>query len=534
MQTLATPEPAAREQRDLLRTIAEGTAATVGGAFLRSLSRCLAAAFVADVAYVAELDDAERPERGRILACWPGGEILPEGYEYALADTPCEAIGESAVISHPTGAVDRFPRDGFLARHGLEGYLAVPMHGAEGRLVGYVCVLSRARLDAGEEELAVLRIFAARAAAELERRRHEAALRAREVEVTASRTRLLHAADEERRRIGRDLHDGAQQRLVVLGQCLDLALRSAEHAPQESARMLARAREQAALAGRELRELSHGLHPAGLTAHGLASALRSLSLNSPLPLRIEGVPEQRLPDPVEVTVYYLAAEALSNAVKHAGATEVRVALQRRGPVLHVEISDDGVGGAAAAAAGTGLPGLVDRLEALGGRLEVESAPGAGTRLHASIPLAPWRDGREPFIEFGYEGDGGQGERSIQQILGGSKTASISLAREWDLDGGPPKIGQRVPITDHQGNRRAVVEVTRVAVLPFGEVDEAVVTAASAGTSSLHEWMASHRAFYAGCRDEIALLLGDPGWRLTDDEPMVVTSFRLADPAPAGE
>src|SRR5215204_1426792 len=521
MQISVPPDAAARDQRDLLRTIAEGTAGSVGGAFLRSLSRCLAAAFAADVAYVAETDDAQPPVRARVLACWPGGEILPEGYEYELAETPCESIGECEVISYPTGTVARFPRDGFLARYGLEGYLAVPMHGADGRLVGYVCVLSRARLDAGEEELAVLRIFAARAAAELERRRHEAALRAREAEVTASRTRLLHAADEERRRIGRDLHDGAQQRLVVLGQCLDLAQRSAERSPQEAARMLATAREQAALAGRELRELSRGLHPAGLSAHGLSSALRSLGLNSPLPLRIDAMPEQRLPDPVEVTVYYLVAEALSNAVKHAGATEVRVDLQRRGPVLHAEIYDDGVGGAEPGAAGTGLPGLVDRLEALGGRLEVDSAPGAGTRLRASIPLAPWRDGREPFIEFGYEGDGGQGERSIEQIVAGGRTVSVSLAREWDLDGGPPKIGQRIPITDHNGNRRAVVEVTRVAMLPLGEIDEAVVTAASAGTTSLDEWIAGHREFYAGCRDEIALLLGEPGWRLTDDEPMVV-------------
>jgi signal transduction histidine kinase/uncharacterized protein YhfF len=523
MEIIAPPE---RDQRDLLRTIAEGTAGSVGAAFLRSLSRCLAAAFAADVAYVAELDDADAPARGRILACWPGGDLLPEGYEYELADTPCAAIAASDVVSYPTGNVKRFPRDGFLARNGLEGYLALPMRGAEGRLVGYVCALSRARLDAGDDEIAVLRIFAARAAAELERRRHEAALRAREAEITASRTRLVHAADEERRRIGRDLHDGAQQRLVVLGQCLDLALRSAESAPDQAARLIASAREHATLAGSELRALSRGLHPAGLAAHGLTSALRSLALNSPVALRLETMPEQRLPDPVEVTVYYLVAEALSNAVKHAGASEVRVDLQRRGPVLHAEISDDGIGGAAAGN-GSGLPGLVDRLEALGGRLEVESAPGAGTRLRASIPLAPWRDGREPFIEFGYEGDEGAGERSIAQILAGTKTASISLAREWDLEGGPPSIGQRIPITDHHGARRAVVEVTRVAVLPFDQIDAAVVSAESAGATSLDEWMAGHRAFYAGCRDEVALLLGEPGWRLTDSEPMVVTSFRLA-------
>ena len=489
-------------QRDLLRTIAAGTAGSVGAAFLRSLARSLAAAFGADVAYVAELLD-EPPARGRVLACWPGVDLLAEGHEYELADTS------------------------WMKKAGFEGYLAVPMHGAEGRLVGHVCVLSRARLDAGEEELAVLRIFAARAAAELERRRHEAALRAREAEIAASRTRVLHAADEERRRIGRDLHDGAQQRLVVLGQCLDLALRSTESSPAEAARLIARAREQSVLAAQELREISRGLHPAGLSAHGLASSLRSLGLNSPVPLRIDAVPEQRLPDPVEVTVYYLVAEALSNAVKHAGATEVRVALQRRGPVLYAEVADDGAGGATAGP-GSGLHGLTDRLEALGGVLEVESTPGAGTRLRASIPLAPWRDGREPFIEFGFEGDGGAGERSIAQIVAGTKTASISLAREWDLDGGPPRIGQRLPITDHEGNRCALVEVTRVALLPFGQVDATVVSAESAGERTLEDWVASHRAFYAGCRDEVALLLGEPGWRLTDAEPMVVTSFRLVE------
>jgi len=523
---MQTSTPPARHQRDLLRTIAEGTAGTVGAPFLRSLSRCLAAAFAADVAYVAELSDDLPPTRARILACWPGGDVLPEGYEYELTGTPGERIADADVISHPTGSVLRFPHDGFLARHGLEGYLAVPMRDTAGALVGYVCVLSRARLDAGDEERAVLRIFAARAAAELERRRHEAILRAREIEVTASRARLLHAADEERRRIGRDLHDGAQQRLVMLGQCLDLALREAERDPRETARLMGLAREQARIAGAELRDLARGLHPAGLSANGLGPSLRALAVGAPLRLRLEALPEGRLPDPVEVTVYYLCAESLANAAKHSGASELRVAIERRGPFLHAELADDGAGGAEAGPGG-GLVGLADRVEALGGRLEIDSAPGAGTRLHATIPLAPWRDGREPFIEFGFEGDGGAGERQIAQILGGAKTVSISLAREWDLDGGPPRIGQRLPITDHHGTRRCVVEVTRVAVLPFGQIDGAAVSAESAGTATLEEWMASHRAFYEGCRDEVALLLGEPGWRLTDAEPMVLTSFRLA-------
>ena len=162
---------------------------------------------------------------------------------------------------------------------------------------------------------------------------------------------------------------------------------------------------------------------------------------------------------------------------------------------------------------------------------MESAPGAGTRLRASIPIAPWRDGREPFIEFGYEGDGGA-RRAGDRADPRRQQDRLGLARPRV---GPRRraaaIGQRLPITDHHGNRRAVVEVTRVAVLPFGQLDEDTVSAESAGSETLDEWLAGHRAFYAGCRDEVALLLGEPGWRLTDAEPMVVTSFRRADARP---
>jgi hypothetical protein len=118
MDQLASPPTAPDDRRDLLRTIAEGTAGTVGAAFLRSLAGSLAAAFRADVAYAAELSEA--PGRARVLACWPP-ETLAEGYEYDLAGTPCEPIARCDLISHPDGAVARFPRDGFLARHGLEG-----------------------------------------------------------------------------------------------------------------------------------------------------------------------------------------------------------------------------------------------------------------------------------------------------------------------------------------------------------------------------------------------------------------------------
>src|SRR3954453_22307875 len=178
------------------------------------------------------------------------------------------------------------------------------------------------------------------------------------------------------------------------------------------------------------------------------------------------------------------------------------------------VADDGRGGARPEG-GTGLLGLVDRVGALGGTLRISSPVGHGTRLVATIPLAPWRMDSEPFLEFGYEGDGGAGEERIARVMAGIKTVSVSLSREWDLEGGPPRVGQRLPMIDHAGRRRGTVEVLRVAELPFSAIGEDVV-AGDAGVASLAVWRARYRAFYDGCRDELAFLLGEPGWRLTDE------------------
>ncbi len=234
-------------------------------------------------------------------------------------------------------------------------------------------------------------MFAARAAAELERRRHERALRLRADEVLASRSRAVHAADEERRRIGRDLHDGAQQRLVVLGQALDLALRELERDPERARERLTAAREQASVAGRELRELARGLHPVGLE-RGLHGAFAALAAQSPLPLLVDALPERRLPAVVETTTWFLVSEALSNAIKHAEATTLRVEVVLHGRTLVVTVADDGNGGACPTR-GTGLQGLAARVESLGGRLNVESLERQGTTLTATIPLARWRAAR---------------------------------------------------------------------------------------------------------------------------------------------
>ena len=515
-------------ERDLLRTIASGTAPVVGKAFFRSLVRHVAEALGAEVAFVAEYV-GDPPQRGRTLAAWPGAaDPLGEGVEFPLAGSPCALTLERDVVSLPDGVCERFPGDALVAKYGLDGYLAIVLRGSDGQRLGYIGVQSKRRLEATDEELTALFIFASRAAAEVERRRHEIALRERETEVNASRARVVHAADEERRRIGRNLHDGAQQRLLALGNLVKLARRQLDTSPVEAARLLATVEDEAAAALKELQELSRGLHPSGLVECGLTQPLETLATRLTVPLEVVSLPERRLPDVVEVTLYYLVSETATNAAKYANASAVRVDIHQSGRAIYATVSDDGVGGATTEG-GSGLAGLVDRVESLGGKLDVDSPPGDGTRITAEIPLSPWRDAREPFLEFGHENDDGSGERLIRAILEGRKTAAISLSREWELEGGTPSLGMHLPIRDHDGRRWGEVRVTRVVVLPFGQIDPDVVNAESAGASTLDEWRADQRSFYDGCRDETAVLLGEPGWRLTDDEPMTIVWFRLVEP-----
>jgi len=221
--------------------------------------------------------------------------------------------------------------------------------------------------------------------AEDARLRAEAAA-ARAAELEASRARIVAAADEARRRIERDLHDGAQQRLVTASIALRLAERNLTDAPVDAVMLLARARRELDEGLEELRELARGIHPAVLTDRGLPAALRALADRAPLPVAIDcGLAERLAPD-LESTLYYCAAEAITNVVRHAEATRADVRLRRDAGVVALEIADDGAGGARAGG-GTGLGGLADRLAVLGGTLAVESEPGRGTVLRAAVPAA---------------------------------------------------------------------------------------------------------------------------------------------------
>jgi signal transduction histidine kinase len=226
----------------------------------------------------------------------------------------------------------------------------------------------------------------AAAALTLENARLQAELRARLAELQASRARLVEATDTERRRIERDLHDGTQQRLVSIAMALGLA-ESKLAADQAAVQpVLREARDALAVALAELRELTQGIRPAILVERGLAAALDDLSRRAALPVRLDVAVGGRLPEQVESAGYFVASEALANAAKHSHASEVRLAASQEDGVLLLEIADDGIGGASTSG-GSGLRGLADRVEALGGRLTVSSPPGRGTTLRAEIPCA---------------------------------------------------------------------------------------------------------------------------------------------------
>ena len=236
---------------------------------------------------------------------------------------------------------------------------------------------------ADQREIVQAAAAAARLAIENERLRAE--VRAQLEEVRASRARIVEASDAERQRVERDLHDGAQQRLLALSLALRMAEQGLGDAPDAALKLtLAGAREELARAIDEIRELARGIHPAILTDEGLGVALESLADRAPIPVRLSGTPSGRLPAAVEVTAYYVASEAIVNVAKHSGAAVARVKVDHRDGMLRLTVADDGRGGVDVTR-GTGLRGLADRVAALGGELHVMSAIGSGTSIVAEIP-----------------------------------------------------------------------------------------------------------------------------------------------------
>jgi PAS domain S-box-containing protein len=378
-----------------LRDVTERRAAD---AALRRLATEQAALRRVATAVAAELDPSKlfglvTEEVGRLMEAQSANMIR---YDVAGLATVVGGWNEGGVRSVPVGATVRVDGDTAAARvlrtggparvdtyEDQEGELAETLRGLgfrsavaapivlAGRLWGAVILSSvdpQPFPDGAEQRIADFAELVAQALANAEAR----------AEVAASRARIVQAGDAERRRLERNLHDGAQQRLVSLSLTLRLAARRLGNDPE-----LLRAGEELAQALQELRELARGIHPAVLTEYGLEPAVEALATRSPFPVDLDIALDDRLPPPVEAAAYYVIAEALTNVAKYARASGARVHVSRDDGRASVEVRDDGVGGAQET--GTGLRGLADRVEALGGGLWLHSPPGEGTTLLAEIP-----------------------------------------------------------------------------------------------------------------------------------------------------
>jgi PAS domain S-box-containing protein len=211
---------------------------------------------------------------------------------------------------------------------------------------------------------------------------------AREIEGRAAQRRVIEAADAARRQVARDLHDGAQQKLVNVVLNLQATRELWTTEPQQALELLETSTQQARAAITDLRELAAGIHPMILTTGGLLAAVKALADQLPLAVEPLEIPEQRLPRAIEASVYFLISEALTNVVKHARTSSASVRISLTDGILIVAVSDDGVGGAKGRPDGHGLAGLADRVSALGGSLSVESPPSRGTMVRAEIPVPP--------------------------------------------------------------------------------------------------------------------------------------------------
>jgi signal transduction histidine kinase len=303
----------------------------------------------------------------------------------ALRDALADALGDPSLqIAYrledrdewvdASGAPFALPRPG-------SGRVCTPVERA-GRTIA---MLVHATPAAEEREL--VQAVGAAAALALENERLDAELRANVVELRASRARIVESADAARRRIERDLHDGAQQQLVALALSLRAARARVERDPAAAGELLDAASADLDAAIDSLRELARGIHPALLSDRGLGPALEALASRMPVPIEIGAMPAERMAPAVEAGAYFVVAEAVTNVARYAEATHARVDVVRDGDDVTVTVVDDGVGGADPAA-GSGLRGLADRVAALEGRLEVMSPPGEGTTVRAVIPLPP--------------------------------------------------------------------------------------------------------------------------------------------------
>ena len=371
LSTLAEEQAALR--RVAVAVATEGHPERLFNAVSEEIGRLFGARVAATVRYVEDADSAE------IVGGWErdGGLDAPLG---ELVPIPGGTIARVALTGR-TARIDleNEPPDlqERMVAAGVSSAVAAPIV-VSGRLWGSTSIT----IDGAER-------FPRDAETRLEKFTNLVAVAVANAEaleqLTASRARIVQAGDAERQRLERNLHDGAQQRFVSLALGLRLAQSQLAADPASAADLLTQASEELALGLEELRELARGIHPAILTDRGLAPAVEALATRATLPVEINGLPSERLPEPIEAAAFYVVSESLANVAKYADASRAQVDLARDDGLLVVEVSDDGVGGADPGK-GSGLRGLSDRVEALGGRLRVSSERGLGTTVRAELPL----------------------------------------------------------------------------------------------------------------------------------------------------
>jgi signal transduction histidine kinase len=301
-----------------------------------------------------------------------------------LRDTLAETLGDPGLelaywVPEVSSYVDSEGRPVALPETGGGRFATMISHGGE----PVAAVVHDASL---EDARSLVQTVGAAVALTLRNERLAAELRVRVAELRSSRARIVEAGDEQRRRIERDLHDGAQQRLMALGINLRLARDLVVRDPEAATELLDTSLHELGEATAELRELARGIHPAVLTNRGLDAALRGLASRSPVPVEVIETPPDRLPASIESAVYFVVAEALTNAARYAAAHCVTVSVLNRNGVVEVDVIDDGIGGADPEN-GSGLRGLNDRVSALDGRLELASTGGEGTAVRVRLPCA---------------------------------------------------------------------------------------------------------------------------------------------------
>jgi PAS domain S-box-containing protein len=326
--------------------------------------------------------------RTTIVGGWTeDGDGLPVGSSVALdGETVLARVRRSGRVERIEGYAGVGELAQRLRARGYRASVAAPVRVA-GRVWGALVASARDPRDldeAAERRLCDVAELVAQALANAD---------AREM-LAASRARIVEAGDAERRRLQRNLHDGAQQRLVALAVQLRLIRASIDSDLPDVGSTLDGAITELRDALEELRELARGIHPAVLTDYGLERAVAALATRSPVPVEITAMPVERLPPPVEIAAYYIIAEAITNVAKYAAASHITLTVEQVNDCTRVEVTDDGVGGADPAA-GSGLKGIADRVEALNGHLRVTSPAGGGTTVRAEIPRAAPSAGTGP-------------------------------------------------------------------------------------------------------------------------------------------